>query len=202
MNQGKNQLLKEFEKEFLLYLDGDLPKDRMKYWNQKLEEFPELNKCIEDYMFASETYAEVKEVHLEHQKLNTMIDTAIIQSSILNKIERFISNLLSSDNEFAFGKIAFGSALIIGAIIVSLLSNKPNPVDNLSETFNSELLEWDANFVDDQISRVGTLLKITKDDEYRKYYKYKLITTSVDKNINLINKNIKTLKEELNNKEL
>ena len=64
------------------------------------------------------------------------------------------------------------------------------------------MLEWDADFVDNQISKVGTLLKVAGDDDFRKYYKYKQSTSDVDKNLDLIYTNIKTLKEELNNKEL
>jgi hypothetical protein len=202
MSQDKSQLCKEFEREFWLYLDGDLSEERMKFWNNKLDEVPELRNYIEEYISVSNNYETVKNIELDSHKVNAMVSKAVNQNSLMSRIEHFFSNIFTSEKEFSFGKIAFGSALIIGAIVISLISNKPNPVVNLSETINSELLDWDADFVDDQISKVGTLLKVTKDEEYRKYIKYKLTTSSVDKNINLIDKNIKTLKEELNNKEL
>jgi hypothetical protein len=202
MSQEKNQLFKEFEKEIWLFLDKDLSESRMIFWKQKLEEIPELNSCLEDYLAISKLYDESEVVDLDNDKFNFMIDTALSKNSYLNKIRSYLSRLLTSESEFAFGKIAFASLLIVGAIAVSIISNQPSPISNMTNTINAELLDWDADFVDRQIGKVGNLLKVTKDEEYRKYYKYKLTAVSVDKNINLINSNIETLKQEINNKEL
>jgi len=202
MNQELQQLIKEFEKEVWLFLDNDLPDARIEFWNQKLEVFPELNKYIEDYLLLSDLYDGSKDVRLESQKFNTMIEVALSTDKFWNKAINYFANLLSNETEFVFGKIAFASVLIIAAILISIVSNQPNPVVNMTNTINEELLDWDADFVDDQITKVGNLLKLTKDDDYRKYYKYKSTTTNVDKNINLINSNIEVLKEEINNKEL
>lgn len=202
MNQNINQLVQEFEKEVWLYLDQDLSDDRMEFWKQKIKEIPELNKYIDDYIAISELCIQSESDQLEIKKFNSMIDVAINTDSFLNKTQRYFSNLFSNDPEFVFGKIAFASVLIIAAVVISIVSNRPNPVVIMTNTINEELLDWDADFVDDQISKVGNLLKLTKDDEYRKYYRYKLTTTNVDKNINHINSNIKLLKEEINNKEL
>jgi hypothetical protein len=132
-----------------------------------------------------------------------MIDTTINKDSLFIKTINSFRNIFSSNSEFAFGKIAFASVLIIMAVVISFLSNRSNPVVNVTNSINAELLEWDADFVDNQINKVGDLLKVAKDDEYRKYYKYKLSTSkNVDKNINLLNKNIESLKEELNSKNL
>jgi hypothetical protein len=202
MSQEKNQLFKEFEKEIWLFLDKDLSEARMIFWKQKLEEIPELHNCLEDYLAISELYNESEIADLDNDKFNFMIDTALSKNSYSNKIKSYISRLLTSESEFAFGKIAFASLLIVGAIAVSIISNQPSPISNMTNTINAELLDWDADFVDRQIGKVGNLLKVTKDEEYRKYYKYKLTTVNVDKNINLIDSNIEALKQEINNKEL
>ena len=174
----------------------------MEFWYGKLKEIPELEELINDYETVSEHYDKVKGIDIGQDNYNNMIDKVINQNSILGKLKLFLENILRGESEFAFGKIAFASVLIIAAVLISILSNKPNPVMNLTNSINSEILEWDAGFVDDQISRVGTLLKVTQDDDYRKYYKYKLSPQNVDKNLNLINSNIESLKKELNNKEL
>ena len=202
MNSELKQLIQEFEKEVWLFLDEDLSENRMEFWKLKLKEIPELNNYIEDYMLVSELYNETKDVELDVSKFNSMIDVALNTDSFLNKVRRYFSNLFSSESEFVFGKIAFASVLIIAAVSISIISNRPNPVINMTNTINAKLLDWDAEFVDNQINKVGNLLKLTKDDEYRKYYKYKLATKNVDKNINLINTNIEKLKAEINNKEL
>ena len=113
-------------------------------------------------------------VDIPEYKFDKMIDEAISKNSYFEKIKLYFKNLFSTDSEFVFGKIAFASALIIAAIFISVIFNKNNPITNVTNTINQEVLDWDADFVDDQISKVGTLLKLTKDEEYRKYYKYKL----------------------------
>ena len=54
MNQEQKQLYKEFEKEVWLYLDNDLPEERMKYWEEQLQKYPGLNSYIQDYNFVAE----------------------------------------------------------------------------------------------------------------------------------------------------
>ena len=131
-----------------------------------------------------------------------MIDEVINKNSFSVKLKNYFLNVFSPDSEFAFGKIAFASALIVAAVVISVLSNRPIKVVNIADSINSELLDWDAEFVDDQISKVGNLLRVSRDEEYRKYYMYNQQTQDIDKNLNLINTNIKTLKEEINNKNL
>jgi hypothetical protein len=202
MKQEKEQLLNQFEEEYLLFIDKDLPDERMLFWEQKIKEYPELLRYLEDYEYVFEIFNEAKKIHLDNHTCNEIVDKVIIEKSLLSNIKNFISSFLSADGQFVFGKIAFATLLIIGAIVISIISNRPNPVISLSETINAEVLEWDAGFVDKQISKMGSLLKITKDDEYRKYYKYNLPANDVDKNLNLINSNIDELKKELENKNL
>ena len=202
MNQEQKQLYKEFEKEVWLYLDNDLPEERMKYWEEQLQKYPGLNSYIQDYNLVAESYDKIKEADIGKDKFDLIINKTISKKTFEIRFRNFFEKLFSNEAELSFGKIAFASALIIAAVLVSFLSNKPNPVVKITNSINSQLLEWDADFVDDQISKVGTLLKVAGDEDFRKYYKYKQSTTDVDKNINLMNTNIRTLKEELNNKKL
>jgi len=202
MNQEKDQLFKEFEKEVWLFLDNDLPKQKMEFWNKKLIEIPELKKLINYYRSISNLYKDSEEIELSSEKFDKMIDSALSKNTFFAKIKNFIQTLLSGESELAFGKMAFASALVIAAIVISIVSNRNNPVVKMTQTINEELLDWDADFVDEQIGKVGNLLKVTKDDEYRKYYRYNQSTSSVEKNINNINDNIKALKKEINNKNL
>lgn len=201
MNQEKKQLFEEFSKESLLYLDGDLPKDRMEFWNNKLLDVPELNKFLEDYRVVSNIFSQPG-FKLSDDKFDLMIDKAIRHKSMGSRVVNFISSLFSTNMEFAFGKLAFTSVLIIGAIVISIISDKPSPVVKVTENISSEILDWDAEFVDSQINKVGNLLKISGDEEYRKYYKYKKASSNVDKNLDLITNSIEELKTKINNKEL
>ncbi|MCW8850432.1 MAG: hypothetical protein OQJ81_10680 [Melioribacteraceae bacterium] len=201
MNQEKKQLFEEFSKESLLYLDGDLPKDRMEFWDKKLLDIPELNKVIEDYHKVSEIFSQ-PDITLSDDKFDLMIDKAISKKSMSSRFTYFINNLFSVNMEFAFGKLAFTSVLIIAAIFISILSDKPSPVIKVTENISAEILDWDADFVDSQISKVSNLLKVSEDEEYRKYYRYKKASSNVDKNLNLITNSIEELKTKINNKKL
>jgi hypothetical protein len=201
MNQEKKQLFEEFNKESLLYLDGDLPKDRMEFWDNKLVEVPELNEFIEDYCDVSKIFSQ-PDIKLSDTKFDVMIDKAISKKSMSSRFIYFINNLFSVNMEFAFGKLAFTSVLIIAAIFISILSDKPSPVVKVTENIRSEILDWDADFVDSQISKVSNLLKASGDEEYRKYYRYKKTSSNVDKNLDLITNSIEELKTKINNKKL
>jgi hypothetical protein len=202
MNTEKQQLYKDFEKEMWLYLDGTLTQDRREYWDRKIKDYPELKKLIEEYEKIAADYNSILEIKMDEDKFNSMIDQTISKDNNLNKFKSLIQKIFSSDSDFAFGKIAFASLLIVAAITITIISNRPNPMQNLSESINSKVLDWDADFVDAQISKVGDLLRISRDDEYRKYYKYKISPSSFDKNIGLVNKDIESLKKEINNKNL
>lgn len=201
MNQEKNQLFEDFNKESLLYMDGDLSKSRMEFWDQKLNEFPELNNILEEYKSISNRFNN-QNFDLSNEKFDFMIDKTISKKTVKTKIETIINNLFSSNIDYAFGKISFASLLIIGAIVVSVLSDRPSPVIKITENISSEILEWDAEFVDSQISKVSNLLRVTEDEEYRKYYRYKKTSSNVDKNLNQINNSIEKLKDKINNKKL
>lgn len=201
MNQEKNQLFEKFSKESLLYMDGDLSKSRMEFWDQKLKEFPELNNILEEYKNISNRFNSHNFV-LSDEKFDFMIDKTISQKTIFAKIKTIIRNLFSSNIDFAFGKIAFASVLIIGAIVVTIISDRPSPVIKITEKISSEILEWDADFVDSQISKVSNLIKVSEDEEYRKYYRYKKTSSNVDKNLSQINNSIEKLKAKINNKKL
>lgn len=201
MNQEKNQLFEEFNRELWLFLDKDLPEARMKFWEDKIEEIPELKKYLMEYEDISKLYNS-KVIELDPDKLNRMVDNAIANKSSSRSIINYMLNIFSTEREFAFGKIAFASVLVIGAIVVSLISNKQNPVLKITENISSELLDWDADYVDKHINKLGNLLKVAGDEDYRKYYKYKLNSNNVDKNITQINAALKELKEDINSKKL
>jgi hypothetical protein len=202
MNQEKQKLFSEFETEVWLYLDQDLSEERMLYWKEKINKHSELFQAIKKYEEISITFGLSNNQKMSDEKFNAMIDNVINQNVFNKKISSIIKNIFSTDKEITFGKIAFASLLIIGAITISLISNKPSPVVKIANSINSEILEWDADLVDSQISKVGNLLNVARDEDYRKFYKYNVTSNNVEKNIHLINNNIKNLKKELNSKNL
>ncbi len=202
MNQERNQLFKEFEKEMWLYLDKDLPETRLKFWKLKLKEYPELKKYLEDYNNISEKYNWTTQFSISEEKLNQIIDKAVQKTSVWNKIKYFFNNVFGNEHEIAFGKIAFASVLIVAAILISVFTDRTNRVLKFTDTINSEILDWDGDYFENKIGNVSNLLKLIADDDYKKYSKYKLRSNDIGKNINLIENNIIELKREIINSEL
>ena len=114
----------------------------------------------------------------------------------------FLKNVFKSESEIAFGKIVFASLLIIAAILISVITKRISPVEKIKDTINSELLNWDGNYLETKINNVSNLLKLAADEDFEKYSKYKLRTQNVDKDIYLIENRILELKNEINKNEL
>ena len=202
MNQEEKQLYKTFEKEVWLYLDNELSEKRRAFWDHKINEHQELRNYLNDCLDIGNTYRSNINISLSEDTYDLMIEKAIANNSFLEKLKSFFAGLFSSEYEFIFGKIAFASFLIVAAIIISIVSNRPNPVEQLTNTINNQLLEWNPIYVDKKISKVENLLRLAKDDDYKRYTKYGLNPENVDKNINLIGNNIDELKKDLNSKKL
>ncbi|MFZ1288704.1 MAG: hypothetical protein WAR79_01345 [Melioribacteraceae bacterium] len=202
MNPKEDQLFKDFEKEVWLYLDNQLDEERQKFWDKSIEKNHYLKNYLEEYLSISNEYKFSNHIDLDDYKFDKMIEKATEKNSLFLKIKQFFTEIFSNESEFNFGKIAFASFLIIAAVLVSLISNRPNPVNNFSKTINSELLEWNPTYFENKINKVENLLKLAKDEDYKKYSKYGLSSQNVDKNINLIGNNINELKKEINSKEL
>ncbi len=202
MNLSEDQLYKDFEKEVWLYLDNQLDEKRKLFWDNKIEKYPLLKEYIDEYTAISNEYKSKNLIDIDDERFNLMIENAVEKRSVIAKIKDFILNNFNTETKISFGKIAFASFLIIASIIISIISNKPNPINKFNKTINSELLEWNPKYFEKQINKVETMLKLTKDDDYKKYSKYGLTSENVDKNLNYIGNNIDELKKEINSKEL
>lgn len=202
MNLSEDQLYKDFEKEVWLYLDNQLDEKRKLFWDNKIEKYPILKLYIDEYSAISNEYKSKNLIDIDDRRFNLMIENAVEKKSFIEKIKDFIINNFNTETKIGFGKIAFTSFLIIASIIISVISNKPNPINKFNKAINSELLEWNPKYFEKQINKVETMLKLTKDDDYKKYSKYGLTSENVDKNLNYIGSNIDELKKEINSKEL
>ena len=201
MNQEERLLFREFKKEIWLYLDKDLPSERLLYWDEKIQTNDLLKNYLADYLEIEKNYNPIA-IKLDKNKYNLMVEKAVKKQTIIQKAKEFMMTVVDIEHEFVFGKIAFASFLILATIIISLVSDRPNSVSKITETVNSEILEWDATYLENQFDKVENLLKLAKDDSYKKYFKYGTTTSKVDKNISFIGQNINELKKDIQSKNL
>lgn len=202
MNLKENQLYKNFEKEIWLYLDKELSEERQIFWDEKLKHDQKLRNYLNEYLSISGNYKSSLKIDIEEYTFDKMIENAVSKNSFFQKAKQFIREIFSTDTDFNFGKIAFASFLIITAVVFSIISNRSNPVDNFTKAINTQLLEWDPKYFESKVDKIENLMRLTKDEEYKKYYMYGLPSQNVDKNINLIGNNIKELKKEIKTKDL
>ncbi|MCP5062553.1 MAG: hypothetical protein GY936_08830 [Ignavibacteriae bacterium] len=196
-----NKLLLEFEKEIWLYIDKDLSEERIQFWTNAISKNIELQNLLESTNSITDLYNEVSDYNLGNEIFDKIIDKAIGKKGLLFKIKNYFLHLLDQGEEHLFGKVAFASFLIICAIVVSLVSNKPNSVKSVTNVVKSEILEWDPETVDNQIKKIETLLLLAKNDKYKKYYINKIASNQWDRNTYGIENRIEKIKNDLGNNE-
>jgi uncharacterized protein with HEPN domain len=202
MNRNENQLYKEFEKEIWLYLDKELSDERQVFWDKKLQQNQSLQNYLNEYLALANDYKQSVKIDVDEYIFDLMIENAISKNSLFNRVKQFVRQIFSTETDFNFGKIAFASFLIIAAVVFSIISNRSNPVDNFSRAINTQLLDWNPKYFQTKVDKIENLLKLTKDEDYKKYYMYGVPSQNIDKNINLIGKNIDELKKEIKTKDL
>jgi uncharacterized radical SAM superfamily Fe-S cluster-containing enzyme len=134
LSENKDQLIKEFENEIWLYLDGDLPESRIQFWNEKINEVPEILETLNETKQVLNIYDSSVAADVNDTAFEKMLQRATVRVSLLDRVRRFISGLSSTgDNpQSNIQKIAFGGVLVIAAMVIFILTEKPNPVKTIS----------------------------------------------------------------------
>lgn len=184
--QSEIEILKtEFEDEMWLYLDNSLPPERKIFWDKKFIEFPELKNELEETTNVLNIYSKFADDDL----LDSQYE-AIINKSTTKKKNWFLKFLQTEDKAV---KLVFGGTLAAASIVILLLSNRPNPVKNIG----ADLLDWNPEKINTQISDIGNSILFLKDEEAKKYFQEKLANDKWTRDVYNINKSIQKMKNEL-----
>ncbi len=200
MSSDKNNIMQEFEKEMWLYLDKSLPKERMDYWEKQLEQNLELSRMFQETEETLSLYDSVITDDIKQESFERVINAVTKRKKKFSLFKIITKSGVDepSKHEFVFAKIAFGVTLAVAAVVFLLISQKPNPVKNLSE----DILDWDAESITNQISEVETSLLFLKDEKLKKYYMYKMASDKFKKDVYTIDGAIEKIKKELKDKSL
>lgn len=173
-----NNICIEFETEAFLYAGKELPDEKIKFWNEHLQNCSSCKRLISEIESVSRISKEELTDDILDAKFDCMIDNAVKRGR-----SKFFEWLFPAGNEkgklSVALKIAVVSGLTVLAIVVSLITNRPNPV----KTVSNDLLDWEGKKVDMQISDVKTKLDVMSEDDW-------------DKQIMLLDKRIKKLEKE------
>ena len=137
-------------------------------------------------------------IDIEEPVFNSVLNSIKDKSSISKKIRELLKINGRTGDGFNTVKIAFGGALAVAAVVMLLITEKPNPIKN----FSSELLDWNAEEIDTQMDEMELSLRLAKDDEFKKYFINKLMEDRWNRDIIIINNGIKEIEKEIKEKSM
>lgn len=161
MQNSSKVICEIFEMEMWLYIDKALTDEKMEFWRSHLRQ---CNTCkerlgkVEDLvMNASENLL----VEMDDKQFDEMISVAIRK-----KRKNYIARLFERKKKkiISVGKIVFASTLVIVAVLISLLSDKPNSVKSVSK----EILEWEGGSIKAEIEKISNKIKMIDQNDWER----------------------------------
>lgn len=165
-----------FELEMWLYIDKALNDERMEFWRTHLRQ---CTACKEKISQAEELVFSASEnllFEMDDNRFDEMISVAIRK-----KRKNYMSGLFERKKKkiISVGKIVFASSLVVVAVLISLLSDKPNSVKSVGK----EILEWEGGSIKAEIENISNKINmINQSDWDRQMF-------ILDQKIELIEKN-------------
>lgn len=200
MLSDKSKLAEQFELEIWLYLDNELDDDRMKYWDDKIAKSEELRIILNETKETLNIYSAESLHDIDNPTFKDMLDKATDRRISFKSIFRRLFGFDSTEEERGLGKtkIAFGSMLAIAGLVMFLVSEKPNPVKNIS----SDLLDWEPETISEQLDEIDGGLTLMENNKLKQYLLYKNTQDDWSKDVLLIEKQIEDLMERTEEKSL
>ena len=189
--QNDDYIIEEFEKDIWLYLDNDLPTERMNYWSNQIQQNPEIRTKLNEAQSILTTYNNLSGVNLDNAKFEKMIQTATKRERLFLKIKSFFLN--KNESKSLFPKMAFVTTLTIAAIVILVLSQKPNPVNKIS----NELLDWNDEITSSQIQNISNSISLIENEDMKKFILFKTTQGEWNKNIYRLENKIKNLDDKI-----
>ncbi|MDQ7816599.1 MAG: hypothetical protein RDU14_06190 [Melioribacteraceae bacterium] len=146
-----------FKHDMWLYLDRALPDEKMEFWRSHLQRCDYCRdnlKSTEEIISASSSNLLFD---LDDNIFDNMVERAVRKKRF--DIVRWIPQKRIRE-VYTIGKIAFASILVIAAVVVSLLSDKPNTIKSVSK----ELLDWDGKEIRSELNKIGSRIELIRND--------------------------------------
>ena len=199
MLTNTKHLVEQFEREVWLYVDNDLSPERIQFWNEKIIAHSELKSLLDENRKLLELYKNIPLNEFSEARYSEIVSKTVKKknraATLIQKINPF---RIEKDRIFSPVKIAFGGTMASAAIVILLLSNKPNPVKNLS----NEILDWNSEEISQQISEVSTSISLMRDENFKDFLNNKRNKEKLDRDIFTISNGIQKLREEIKDKSL
>lgn len=189
--QNEDYIIEEFEKDIWLYLDNDLPVERMNYWSNQIQNKPEIKRVLMETQGFLTDYNNLANEKLDNLKFERMIQISTKQERVFSRIKSYFN--FNDESESLLPKMAFVTSLTIAAIVMLILSQKPNPVNKIS----SEFLDWDDEITNTQIQNISNSISLIENNDMQNYMYYKRSKGEWNRDINKIENKIQSIDEKI-----
>ncbi|MEW6194989.1 MAG: zf-HC2 domain-containing protein [Bacteroidota bacterium] len=150
MQSNGKTLCKIFDSEIFLYLDNTLSSERKELFREHLRNCEICSKLLKETEDLLVKANESITVDLDSDLFEKMVNKAASknQNGLLKKLSVRMPN--RKEKFIHWGKISFASAMVVIAVIISLLSDKPNTV----KTVSKEILDWEGEKISIEIDEI------------------------------------------------
>lgn len=182
MQSNGKLLCKIFDQEIFLYIDNALPVERKELLREHLKSCENCKKLLLDTENILSISGDITSSDLSDDIFETMIKNTV-QKKQNGYWNNFILIEKSRKEKFIhFGKISFASALVIIAVVVSLLSDKPNTIKSVGK----DILDWEGEKISSQIDDIKKGIEFIQSQNMNTW----------DSETDLINRHLEKLEKE------
>lgn len=163
MNNNERTFCNDFEMEVFLYLDNELLPERKEFWEMHLKD---CNKCRQTLSSVISIFNQVREESkddLLDAKFDKIVEQAVSTKKFSLNEWFFPHGTIREKYSFSL-KIAVVGIITVVTLVISLTSQKPNTVKNIS----SDLLDWEGKKITTQINDLKNTLNIMQEDNWDK----------------------------------
>jgi len=165
-------LVKLFEAERWLYVEGSLDEDRKTFWDNKISENQELEILLIEVQNFSKDFKTESVPDIDENKYNAILEN-VFNTEKRNSFPVFVKNLFIRKNgntKITSSKLALAGGILFALISFLFLFQKPDS-NNMK---NSRLLVWNDTSFSKNLSAAEFEYTNLADDKVAQYFQYRL----------------------------
>lgn len=175
MHNNEKILCQIFATDMYIYLNEELDYAKMTFWKEHLRQCNNCKKELEKTKDLIKKASLIDYELLSEDKFEKMVEAATKKKKW--SLPVFNSTFNNSNLVFGF-KVAIVSVLIVSSIVISIFSEKPNPVKTVSD----KILDWNGTEIKEQLNEIETRIDFIKAENMDKWNKeINVIDNSLDR---------------------
>ena len=165
-------LVKLFEAERWLYVDGLLDEDRKVFWDNKISENAKLKNLLIEVQNFSKDFKTESVPDIDENKYNSILEN-VFNTEKRNSFPVFVKNLFirkNGDTKITSSKLAFAGGILFALISFLFLFQKPAS----NNMIDSKLLVWNDTSFSKNLKVAEFEYTNLADEKAAEYFQYQL----------------------------